>query len=226
MTEGRKAHPLESGDRLVLDGYALVLADLRPLRRSGWRGFTFLLEDGGGNRGTDPVVRGIHSVGGKDGVRGWMDIEYREEISFRADPPGGHVVSLAGNGMDRKLFGALGGMIPPGGHLMVSYEGEQRVHGETLAGLSAGIPPAATPLGFLLFLSGFPLVKDWYLAEGGMEGPRKLWGEKAPDAEWEAIFRERTRRQIDAFLGRNDPEGVPDLVAAARVRAEELARRG
>lgn len=224
MPEGERTHPLEGMNGLRLDGFSLVLADLKPLRKSGWRGFAFLLEDGAGSRGNAPVVRGIYSVGGKNGVRGWMDIEYREEISFASEKPGGTRIFLEENGMDRKLFGALGGTIPPGGHLMVSYEGDQRIHRETLAGLSAGIPPVATPLGFLLFLSGFPYVKDWYLAEGGMEGPRKLWGEKAPDAGWERVYREKTMRQILSFLERNAREEVPDFVAEARIRAEEVTR--
>lgn len=217
-------HPLERANGILLDGFTLVLADLKPLRKSGWRKFAFLLEDGAGTRGNDPVILGIHSLGGKDGIRGWMDIEYLEEIAFAAERPGGIRVSLKENGMDRKLFGTLGEMIPPGGHLMVSYEGEQNIHGETLAGLSTGVPPVATPLGFLLFLSGFPYVKDWYLAEGGMEGPRKLWGEKAPDAEWERIYREKTMKQVLPFLDRNKPGGFPDIVAEARIRAREVAR--
>lgn len=194
MAGGEKQHPLEGADGLRLDGFTLTLSDLKPLRKSGWRGFPFLLENGEGTRGSDPVVWGIHSLGGKDGVRGWMDPEYREEIAFPfpTERSGGIRISLAEKGMDRKLFGALGETIPPGGHLMVSYEGEQQIHGEALSGLLAGIPPAATPLGFLLFLSGFAYVKDWYLAKGGMEGPRKLWGEKAPDAGWERIHREKT----------------------------------
>ncbi|HZD55056.1 MAG TPA: DUF1122 family protein [Candidatus Aquicultoraceae bacterium] len=224
MAGGQRTHPIEDADRLVLDGYILVLADLKPLRKSGWRGFTFLLEDGAGRRGDCPAVRGIHSVGGKDGVRGWMDIEYWEELPFGADGAGPVRVSLADTGMDRKLFGALGAAIPPGGHLMVSYEGDQRVHGETLAGLSAGIPPVATPLGYLLFLSGFPYVKDWYLAEGGMEGPRKLWGEKTPDAEWERILLERTRSQVLPFLGQKRTGGIPELAEAALPRARDVAR--
>jgi hypothetical protein len=105
---------------------------------------------------------------------------------------------------------------------MVSYEGDQPVHEETLLGLSAGIPPVATPLGHLLFLSGFAYIKDWYLAEGGMEGPRKLWGEKAPDAGWEETFRERTRDELMRYLARSRPDETDDPHRAARERAEEV----
>lgn len=78
--------------------------------------------------------------------------------------------------------------------------------------------------GFALYLAGFHHVKDWYLAEGGMEGPRKLWGEKAPDADWERTFREWTRRQLLPFLEREVPADARDLVEAARGRAEDALR--
>jgi hypothetical protein len=108
---------------------------------------------------------------------------------------------------------------------MVSYEGDQEVHRETLLSLAGGVPPAATPLGLLLFLGGFRHVKDWYLAEGGMEGPRKLWGEKAPDAAWERTFGEWTRRRLLSFLARSDCPEDGNLLEAGRRRAEEILRR-
>lgn len=153
-----------------------------------------------------------------------MDIEYWEEIPFAEGMRAGSRVSLREGGADRNLFRALGESIPPGGHMMVSYEGDQRIQEETLRGHSAGVPPDATPLGLLLFLSGFPLVKDWYLAEGGMEGPRKLWGEKAPDAGWERTFRERTLGQLLPFLALEAGDDEQGILPAAKARAEEISR--
>jgi hypothetical protein len=205
-----------------LGEFAAVPGEVRALRRSGWSWFSLLLADGKGAVGELPVVQGIHSRGGKDGVRPWMDIEYAEEIPFPGGNGPARIASLAGSGTDRRLFLLLGDAIPPGGHLMVSYEGDHPVHRETLLSLGLGVPPAATPLGVLLFCGGFTLVKDWYLAEGGMEGPRKLWGEKAPDPEWERIFLDRTRRQLREFASRPRlPEDGP-LLAASRERAAEL----
>jgi hypothetical protein len=108
---------------------------------------------------------------------------------------------------------------------MVSYEGEQEIHRETLLSLAGGVPPAATPLGYLLVLGGFGHVKDWYLAEGGMEGPRKLWGEKAPDAGWERTFGDWTRQQLLSFLAISDRRNRGDLLEAAGRRAGEVLRR-
>lgn len=206
---------------LRLGGHTLAVRDLRPLRRSGWTGFRLFLRDREGRLGASPVIEGIHSAGGK-GIRRWMDLEYREETEFPAvEVPAGRI-SLRDLRLDEELFRALGELVPPGGHLMVSYETEGAAHGETLVLLGVGVPPAATPLGFLIFRAGFALVKDWYLAEGGHEGPRKLWGEKAPDTEWEEIFREKTERQIREFLGRPPRVGFEAREEGARRRAEAI----
>jgi hypothetical protein len=99
-----------------------------------------------------------------------------------------------------ELFQSLAQLIPPGGHLMVSYEGADPLQRETDQALSAGVPPVLTPLGFFLFLSGFRLVKNWYLAEGGHEGPRKLWGEKPPDRSWSVRWDQVTATGLLDYL--------------------------
>lgn len=221
-----------SGDRIPLadvDGrrlgrFTLVLCDVKGLRRSGWREFSLRLKDDQGTLLRQPVIGGIFSKGGKDGVRGWLDIDYWEEIAFGDGEPDGSRLSLRTERLDRELFRLLGEAIPPGGHLMVSYEGDQEVHRETLLSLAQGVPPAATPLGSLIFFGGFRYVKDWYLAEGGMEGPRKLWGEKAPDAAWERAFGQKTRKQLLPFLDGGPSTERGNLLDAGRRRAEELLR--
>ncbi len=202
--------------------FVVFPGEVRALRRSGWSWFSLLLADRTGTVGELPVVQGIHSRGGKDGVRPWMDIEYADEIPIPNGNEPARIASLAGSGLDRRLFHILGKAIPPGGHVMVSYEGDQSIHRETMLSLSLGIPPVATTLGVLLFFGGFSLVKDWYLAEGGMEGPRKVWGEKAPNLEWERIFRERTRRQLIEFSSRPHLPDEDPIFAASRDRAAEL----
>jgi hypothetical protein len=218
--------PLLSGlDGAPVGACTLAVVDVRVLRRSGWRSFSLCLRDSRGTIGLPPVIHGIVSRGGKDGVKPWMDIDYRGEIPFEGGEPLGSLISLREEGMDRRIFTLLGVAIPPGGHLMVAYEGDQEIHRETLLSLAAGVPPAATPLGHLLVFGGFLHVKDWYLAEGGMEGPRKLWGEKAVDPGWERTFGEWTRRQLLSFLATcKSREGGPLLESAGR-RAEEILRR-
>jgi hypothetical protein len=202
-----------------LNGFMLHLGTLKQLHRSGWKGFELYLKHGDhGDLSTLPVVKGIYSVGGKDGIKPWMDIEYREEIEF----PDGDSFSLSSKGLNRKLFKRLGDIIPLGGHLMVSYEENQKIHVNTRRSLSIGIPPMITPLGIVIFFAGFEYVKDWYLAEGGHEGPQKLWGEKAPDPVWANVFYEQTAQQILAFLDKMTDLGNRELIEPAKELANEV----
>lgn len=216
--------PLWRADGRKLGACTLALGDVRALRQSGWREFSLRLRDRRGSLRQEPLIQGIYSRGGKDGVKAWMDIEYREEVPSAEGPPPGSLLSLRDEGLDVELFRLLGEIIPPGGHVMVSYEGEQQVHRVTLGELAAGVPPAATPLGTLLFFGGFRHVKDWYLAEGGMEGPRKLWGEKAPDAAWERTFGEWTARELVSFLEGCRAPGPDNVMESPQRRAEAVLR--
>ena len=59
-----------------------------------------------------PVIKGIHSVGGKDGVKAWMDLEYREELKFLKVKNSKDIFSLSSSNLNRKLFRYLGDIIP------------------------------------------------------------------------------------------------------------------
>jgi len=208
-----KDHPLQRLEGRPLGEYQLHLQHVKPLHLSGWRGFSLALKDREGILAQPPVVEGIYSAGGKDGVKPWMDITVIEGIQFGT----GRRCNLRQAG----LIQALAQLIPPGGHLMVSYEDSDPLHRETDRALSAGIPPVLTPLGFLLFMSGFRLVKNWYLSEGGHEGPRKLWGEKPPDQSWSVTWDKETARQVVKFF--NDLETGTDYTAIETVK--KTARR-
>ena len=205
-----------------LNGYLLHLGELKQLRLSGWKGFRLSIRDSGSILSSSPVIKGIYSQGGKDGVKPWLDLEYYEELEFFKEKQTKDSLILSSNRLDLKLFKYLGNIIPPGGHLMVSYEGEQIIHTSTAKSLSMGIPPAATALGFLIFQGGFQLVKDWYLSEGGHEGPRKLWGEKAPDDTWAQTFYEKTALQIHEYLERKQDLAPKEILEPAVQRSIEI----
>jgi hypothetical protein len=213
---------LKNLDNKRVNGYKLHMGELRQLRFSGWKGFRLYLRDSRGALSGFPVIKGIYSAGGKDGVKPWMDLEYYEELVFLEEKETKHSLILSSNSLDRKLFKYLGNIIPPGGHLMVSYEGEQIIHTNTAKSLSKGIPPAATSLGFLIFQAGFQLIKDWYLSEGGYEGPRKLWGEKAPDDTWAKTFYKKTAQQLLQFLERKHNLAHKELLEPAIQRSKEI----
>lgn len=202
-----KDHPLQRLEGRVLGAYRLHLQHMKPLHLSGWRGFSLALKDREETLAQPPVVEGIYSAGGKDGVKPWMDITVAEVVQFWP----GKRLNLLQTELIRGLFQSLGQLIPPGGHLMVSYEDSDLLHRETDRALSAGVPPVLTPLGFLLFMSGFRLVKNWYLSEGGHEGPRKLWGEKPPDHAWSVTWDRETATHVASFL--NDVQTGTDYTA-------------
>ncbi len=203
-------HPLESLEDRILGRYRLHLQRLKPLRFSGWRGFALALRDRAGTLLQPAAVEGIYSAGGKDNVRPWMDITVAEALEGRA----GSRLDLRQTGLMPELFQSLSQLIPPGGHLMVSYEDPNPVHRETDQTLAAGVPPVLTPLGLLLFLSGFRLVKNWYLSEGGHEGPRKLWGEKPPDKSWSLLWDKAIARQLLNYL--KDHQASEELAKTAQ----------
>lgn len=62
----------------------------------------------------------------------------------------------------------------PGGRVFIEYEWDP----VTMRELEVDIPPAFTRLGYKLLVRGFTWFKDWYYAEGFMEGGRKLQAEK------------------------------------------------
>lgn len=214
--------PLKNLHGRSFDNYTLHIDETKQLRFSGWKGFKLYLKDTQGILTTAPVVEGIYSKGGKDGIKPWMDLEYCEELEFFRKHQKKESFSLSFKDLDKKLFKCLGDLIPPGGHIMISYEGNQKIHLVTLRSLSIGIPPVVTPLGLLIFMGGFQLIKDWYLAEGGHEGPRKLWGEKAPDETWAQIFYQKTAQQILRYLERSPNPAYKKLEESARQSSKEI----
>ncbi len=222
MKPDRKHHPLNGLHDKNVNDFRLHLEEVKQLRLSGWKGFKLYLRNHRDILSTSPVIKGIYSSGGKDGVQPWMDLDYNDEVQFQDSLNRQEKYSLGTSESGFKLFSLLGDLIPPGGHLMVSYEGEQKIHADTVKSLSLGIPPVVTPLGYLLYKAGFQYIKDWYLAEGGFEGPRKLWGEKAPDDAWKLNYLERTSLQIDKFLQKTFSSSYKDLVEPARKRAKEI----
>ncbi len=163
-------HPLGRLQDRSLGGCRL-LGLLGPKNSVGARYFQLFLTDDRGRLSDDFVALGLHNAGPYPGYN-WIDlIRYQGAPAFEGD-----VIELADKGRARRLFRSLSELVPPGGHLMVEYESPgQR---ESVRLLALGYPPATTPLGRLLFQAGCRSFRDWYISEGGREGPRKLQGFK------------------------------------------------
>jgi len=170
-----------------------LLALLGPKNNVGARYFQLFLVDSQARLSDKPIALGLHSSGRFPGYN-WIDlVRYQGMPTFEGEP-----LDLAARGMDRRLFQLLSDLVPPGGHLMVEYESPSQRESERMLGL--GYPPAATPLGHLLLRAGCRSFRDWYIAEGGREGPRKLQGFKPLDEAAALAKTEELRQALSALL--------------------------
>ncbi len=179
----------------------LLRVKTRPRRYVEQKYFEVFILDEEGHESIIPVFSGVYSRGRESlGIKGWIDGDFYEKLEFSC----GSVLNLLGEGFDEELFKILGDIIPAGGSFMVSYElfsGEGVVHRLTNRGLFLGVPPVVTPLGYLLFKAGCGVgFKDWYISEGGNEGPRKLQGFKAVDREHLLRGLKRNLEEVEKFL--------------------------
>ena len=192
-------HPLGQLQGLSLGPYRL-LALLGPKNNVGARYLQLLLLDSAGRMSEEPVAIGLHNSGPYPGYN-WAEV-----IRYAPTPlVGGERADLRALGLEEPLFQVLSGLVPPGGHLMVEYDSPAQKESERILGLD--YPPVTSPLGYLLFRVGCRSFRDWYISEGGREGPRKLQGFKPLN---EALAEERTqalRRQVEECLaGRESPQ--------------------
>ena len=145
-------------------------------------------------RTTVPVVFGLQNAGPYPGFN-WVEVlDYFPSLPL--DSGGTFEVTPE---LERALFERLASVVPPGGHLMAEYDsGARRL---TARALAARVPPVATPLGALLFEVGCGVAfRDWYISEGGREGPRKLQGFRALDDEHARTRGLEAAEVLDAFL--------------------------
>ncbi len=192
---------------------------LGPRSRFGARYFQVFLVDPAGSLSREPVLAGLYAAGPLPSYN-WVEVgEARRSV-----PVGATRTAAIGERGVRELLCLLGGIVPPGGHLMVEYDGPERA--ATARALARGVPPLATPLGAALLAAGCgPGIRDWYISEGGLEGPRKLQGYK-PLGEAQARERgRRAARELLAFLESSRPAAGDALGRAARRRARIVLRR-
>jgi len=194
--------------------YRLVVSDLKPVRpRAGWLYIAIALINPGGQRSKTPLMTGIVSGGGR-GVMPWFECRLNPAVEW----PDGSTLDARACGLEAGLVNLIGKIIPPGGHLMVEYEtaGQNETHAELLL----RVPPAASYLGSLMFRAGFRgEFKDWYISEGGHEGPRKLQANKSPTATAARAAMRTHRTELTAFAKRSLPGNPADAAVVARAQA-------
>ena len=208
----RPDHPLAAIDGAPLGGGLRLVVLLGPRSSVGSTYFRCML-DGPGGATSAPVIFGLQNSGPFPGFN-WIEVlDYSD-----APPLAGGGAQPVSPGVERALFGQLASLVPAGGHLMAEYDSRPRA--STARALAADVPPVATPLGALLFDLGCGVAfRDWYISEGGREGPRKLQGFRATNEEHARTRGLETIAVLDAFLEGVRPGGE------LRTLTEPLARR-
>jgi len=207
-------HPLVSLHGRTLGDYRLLVL-LGPKNNVGSRYFQLLLVDADGRLANDALALGLHNSGPYPAFN-WVELtRYASVLEFE-----GKTLDLARQGLDLPLFEILSELVPSGGHVMVEYDSPSQETSERV--LTLGYPQASSPLGYLMFQVGCRSYRDWYISEGGREGPRKLQGFKPWNEE---IAREKTeilRRQLSEFLAQPDAAQHGEWGALARRNARRV----
>ncbi len=210
----RRDHSLARLDGALVGEDVRLHVELGPRNHVGSTYFRLYLVTGELGPLVEPVVFGLQNEGPYPGYN-WLEIiEWRDLLTL-AD---GRSVEVPA-GIERLVFQRLGDLVPPGGHLMAEYDSPSRV--VTARALYMKVPPIATPLGALLAAAGCGVAfKDWYISEGGREGPRKLQGFRALDREHSRVRTAEMVATLEAFLERNDDLDW-DVLAQCRPIADE-----
>jgi hypothetical protein len=203
------SHPLAQLEGKPLAD-ATVEIMLGPKNRFGARYFQIKLRDRAG-KASQPFLLALHHSGPYPSYN-WIEVI---NISFTE-----REIALSETDLEN-LFRYLSDLIPSGGHMMVEYESE--VWEETKLSIECGIPPIATPLGSILFRVGCGVAfKDWYFAEGGSEGPRKLMGYKALNEEHRRARADEMAAELRSFIHSEKQPTCHQLWEAAQKRAAQI----
>jgi hypothetical protein len=184
-------HPISVLDGLSLDEY-VVTALLGPKNAVGSRYFQLYLSDSGGRLAGEMLALGLQNSGPYPAFN-WV------ELSF-----GRRKLDLWEAGLASQLFAALCGLVPAGGHIMAEYDSP--THRATERILTLRYPPVCSPIGYLMFEQGVRSYRDWYISEGGREGPRKLQGFRPLNR---AVAKEKTAAMIAELKAALKVKGNP-----------------
>lgn len=208
------AHPLATLEGATVGEDVHLEVQLGPRNHVGSTYFRLFLVTGDFGRVVAPVVFGLQNSGPYPGYN-WVEvIEWRDVLPL----PDGRSVEVPA-GIERLVFQRLGQLVPPGGHLMAEYDSPSRTL--TARALAMKVPPIATPLGALLASAACGAAfKDWYISEGGREGPRKLQGFHALNREHSRLRATEMVASLEAFLERGDDIDW-DVLAQCRPIANE-----
>jgi hypothetical protein len=197
-----------------LNGFNIHVDNFSTGRFIEEKNFELFLKDRDGNLSEDPIIEGVFFAGRGEYYRPWLEVIYNNRVRINSN-----IIDISGEEiLDEKLFEYLSDLLPPGSHMMVVYINQE----ETSKSLELGVPPPATPIGYLMFKTGFTWFKDWYFSEGFWEGDVKLQGDKPLNDEHRKKNLKTIEHQLTQFLEKIDSEDI--LMKKAKERAEEILR--
>lgn len=124
-----------------------------------------------------------------------------------------------GSPIEEKILSLFSQSLGPAGKIYIEYDEDQ----ETAQGLSIGLPPTITRLGYQLFQHGFTWFKDWYFPEGGSEGGQKIQGELPKDPAAKKKQMQSIQDEIKKYLNTTDKADVNSEVEREAIkRAEKI----
>jgi hypothetical protein len=193
----RPDHPLAQLDGAEVGEGVWLGVELGPRNNVGSTYFRAYLESNELGRTAEPVLMGLQNTGRYPG-QNWVEVTH---FQGRLPLVDGREVEVP-EGIDLQIVQALARLVPPGGHLMMEYDSAARRI--TAQALAARVPPAATPLGAMMFAAECGVAfRDWYIPEGGREGPRKLQGFRALDEEHRRRRAPEMLAELEAFMERS-----------------------
>lgn len=204
----------------------------QPRRRVGHFDVSLFLKNDDGKISDRPLIEGIYSKGNRSqNIQTWFDIHYSDRAEFDDENP--VILSRFGRCVE-DVFETIGEALEPGGMIIVSlitdmvWEMESELHRVTRDGLSTrslGIPPAATPLGRLLFIGGCCGIKSQAF---DVQGSSRIAGEKALNPDIDRQFAQKLETQLQEFLRRKDQRESAEfdkLRKICRLNAEDILNR-
>lgn len=202
---------------------------VRPKRKKGHFDITLFLKNHNGKLSCVPLVQGVYSKGNvSQNIQGWLDIHYSDRADFRSHNP---VILSQSDHCAEDIFEMLGKVIEPGGMIFISvitdtvWEIESELHKvtrECLSIRSLEIPPAATPLGRLLFISGCQNIKSQAF---DVQGSSRIAGEKALNPDVEIEFLRKLQAQLQEFLNRKVQKEWTEIHEICRLNAKDVLHR-
>jgi hypothetical protein len=151
--------------------------------------------------------------------RRWVELFHiLPEVSFK-----GLKYVFLNSPQERELVKCLSSQLSGGEKIFIEYIYDD----ETYKALEAGIPTPLTRLGYMLLENGFTWFKNWYFAEGFMEGSPKIQGEKPLDENHRMRLLREICGEVEDFLktvGNSVQSKTRDYYTRAVERALKIRR--